>query len=241
LRRGRLFTSGSAPLPAADMRRFEALTGQQILERYGMSETLITLSNPHDGERRAGSVGQPVPGCEIRVVDDNMREVVDEPGEILVLSNGIMSGYWNMPEADSKAFAGDWFRTGDVAIRGADGYVRIVGRKSVDIIKSGGFKISAREIEDALREHPAVADVAVVGLPDPTWGERIVAAVVTAGDPSPGLEDALIGHVAGVLADFKKPREIRLISELPRNALGKVQKHRLKEQFTASTAAPDEN
>ncbi len=232
LARGRLFTAGSAALPAADLAAFEACTGHRILERYGMSETLITLSNPHDGERKPGSVGRPVPGCEVRIVDEHGAEVTDEPGEILVRSNGIMSGYWNQPQETQQAFAGDFFRTGDIAIRDVDGYVRIVGRKSVDIIKSGGFKISAREIEDVLRAHELVCDAAVVGVPDPTWGERVVAAVVPNEMPGPpGFELALIGHVAAHLAHYKKPKEVRLIPELPRNALGKVQKHRLRPLF----------
>jgi acyl-CoA synthetase (AMP-forming)/AMP-acid ligase II len=233
LGRGRLFTSGSAALPARHMERFEALTGHRILERYGMSETLITLSNPHDGERRPGSVGLPVPGCTIRIVDERGREVTGEPGEILVESNGMMAGYWNQPEATAASFAGDFFRTGDIAVREPDGYVRIVGRKSVDIIKSGGFKISAREIEDVLREHPDVVDAAVVGIPDETWGERIVAAVVTSGGlcDRPDAEQSLADHVAGALADYKKPRQVKLVDDLPRNALGKVQKHRLRALF----------
>ncbi len=229
LRRARLFTSGSAPLPADDFRAFEKRTGHAILERYGMSETLFTLSNPYSGERRPGTVGLPVPGYEVKVVDDAGQEgTPGELGEIVVRGNGMMTGYWGQPEETARSFRDGWFLTGDVARSDADGYVTIVGRKSVDIIKSGGFKISAREIEDVLRRHPRVREVAVVGAEDRVWGQRIVAAVVLV----PGAESApdavreeLDGFARAHLADFKRPREVLLLPELPRNALGKVQKH----------------
>ncbi len=233
LRRARLFTAGSAALRAADLQRFERHTGHRILERYGMSETLITLSNPHDAERRAGSVGLEVPGVRIRVVDDTGQPVVrGEVGELQVQTPAMMTGYWQRPEATAAAFDGAWFRTGDVVCQDDDGYVRIVGRMSVDIIKSGGFKISAREIEEVLASHPAVREVAVVGLPDAKWGERIVAAVV--------LRDALsdlgvlVEHARASLADFKKPRAIHAVARLPRNALGKLQKVELKRRLLES-------
>lgn len=229
LRRARLFTSGSAALPADDFRAFAAATGHAILERYGMSETLFTLSNPYDGERRPGTVGLPVPGCEVRIVDDAGAVVPDgEPGEIVVRGSGVMSRYWGRPEATAAAFREGWFVTGDVARREADGYVTIVGRKSVDIIKSGGFKISAREIEDVLRRHPMVAEVAVVGVPDRVWGQRIVAAVVLKagqGTDAADLAEDLNLFAARHLADFKLPRAVHVMAALPRNALGKVQKH----------------
>jgi acyl-CoA synthetase (AMP-forming)/AMP-acid ligase II len=229
LRRARLFTSGSAPLPADDFRAFEARTGHAILERYGMSETLFTLSNPYAGERRPGTVGLPVPGYEVRIVDDTGHDVSGgELGEIVVRGNGMMTGYWGRPEETAASFRDGWFLTGDVARRDSDGYVTIVGRKSVDIIKSGGYKISAREIEDVLRRHPRVREVAVVGAEDRVWGQRIVAAVVL----EPGADiapDAVLEDLAGFarahLADFKRPREVLLLPELPRNALGKIQKH----------------
>jgi acyl-CoA synthetase (AMP-forming)/AMP-acid ligase II len=143
-----------------------------------MTETLFTLSNPYE-DRRPGTVGLPIPGCEIRIVDEAGREAgADEPGEILVKSNGMMTRYWRRPEETAASFRDGWFVTGDIARRDRDGYVTIAGRKSVDFIKSGGFKISAREIEDVLRRHPSVKDVAVVGAPDRVWGQRIVAAVV---------------------------------------------------------------
>lgn len=228
----RLFTAGSAALPAADLQAFEAHTGHRILERYGMSETLITFSNPLEGERRPGSVGREVPGVRSRVVDDaGLPVAAGVVGELQVQTPGMMSGYWRNPDATVASFDGPWFRTGDVVERDADGYVRIVGRKSVDIIKSGGFKISAREIEEALLLHPAVAEAAVVGLPDPTWGERIEAAVVLRSAVEP---EALIEHAAASLADYKKPRAVHVVDELPRNALGKLQKVALKRQLTAS-------
>jgi malonyl-CoA/methylmalonyl-CoA synthetase len=234
LARGRLFTAGSASLPADDFQRFEELTGHRILERYGMSETLFTLSNPYE-DRRPGTVGLPVPGCEVRIVDEEGREAgPDEPGEILVTSNGMMTRYWGRPDETRDSFRDGWFATGDIARRSRDGYVTIAGRKSVDFIKSGGFKISAREIEDVLRRHPRVRDVAVVGAPDRVWGERIVAAVVLrpAAGPSPSPEallEELSSFCGRSLADYKRPREVRVVEELPRNALGKVQKHKIRD------------
>lgn len=235
LRSARLYTAGSAALSARDFERFEALTGHRILERYGMSETLITLSNPYrpgDGERKPGCVGRAVPGCRVRIVDDAGREVEDgHTGEIEVQSNGIMREYWGAPEATAAAFRDGWFRTGDVAERDADGDVRIVGRRSVDVIKSGGFKISAREIEDCIAAHPGVKEVAVIGLPDPKWGQRITAAVVAVDgaidDDGRGLLLELAGFVSQRLAEFKKPRALISMQRIPRNALGKVQKHRI--------------
>jgi acyl-CoA synthetase (AMP-forming)/AMP-acid ligase II len=235
LAQARLFTAGSAALPVADFERFEALTGHRILERYGMSETMITLSNPADGERRPGSVGQPVPGFDVRIVDDDGQGCAPGvPGEIWVRGIGLMSEYWHQPEATQAAFRDGWFMTGDVATQDPDGYVRILGRRSVDIIKSGGFKISAREIEEVLAEHPAVAEVAVVGLADPKWGQKIAAAVV----PVRGHQLAdrqmhlalfreLVRYASARLADYKKPRMLAVVAEMPRNALGKIQKAQL--------------
>jgi malonyl-CoA/methylmalonyl-CoA synthetase len=236
LRRARLFTAGSAPLPAADFVAFRERTGHEILERYGMSETLFTLSNPYEGERRPGTVGLPVPGCSVRLVDDEGRDIPDgELGEILAKANGIMNGYWGRPAETAAAFRDGWFLTGDVARRDAGGYVTIVGRKSVDVIKSGGYKISAREIEDVLRRHPRVKDAAVVGLPDRVWGQRIAAAVVLTEPAEAAAAERTCAEIAAFaaarLADFKQPRDLRAVSELPRNALGKVQKHVLAKSF----------
>jgi acyl-CoA synthetase (AMP-forming)/AMP-acid ligase II len=241
LRKARLFTSGSAPLPAADFVAFLEKTGHAILERYGMSETLFTLSNPYDGERRPGTVGLPVPGCSVRLVDDEGRDVPDgQLGEIHVKANGIMNGYWGREADTAAAFRDGWFLTGDVARRDAGGYVTILGRKSVDVIKSGGYKISAREIEDVLRRHPAVKDAAVVGLPDRVWGQRIAAAVVlTEPARADGAEMAcaeIAAFAAEHLADFKQPRDLRAVPDLPRNALGKVQKHVLVKSFRDGSA-----
>ncbi len=233
LRRARLFTAGSAPLPAADFEAFRAKTSHAILERYGMSETLFTLSNPYDGERRPGTVGLPTPGCAVRIVDDDGRDVADgELGEIVVKSDGMMSAYWGREAETAASFRDGWFRTGDVARRGAGGYVTIAGRKSVDIIKSGGYKIAAREIEDVLRRHPLVKDAAVVGVDDRLWGQRIAAALVLAEGCEPAAACAEVAAFAAAhLADYKKPREVLALPELPRNALGKVQKHLLARMF----------
>ncbi|MCM3877439.1 MAG: AMP-binding protein [Thermoanaerobaculia bacterium] len=241
LRKARLFTAGSAPLPAADFAAFRERTGHAILERYGMTETLFTLSNPYEGERRPGTVGLPVPGCLMRLVDDEGRDAREgEPGEIHVRGNGLMSAYWGREADTAAAFRDGWFLTGDVAQRDADGYVTILGRKSVDVIKSGGYKISAREIEDVLRRHPAVKDAAVVGLPDRVWGQRIAAAVVLVEpcDAEAAKEacEQIAAFAASHLADFKKPRDLRAVTELPRNTLGKVQKHLLVKSLGEGTA-----
>ena len=153
LRSARLFTSGSAALSPNIFERFKVHTGHDILERYGMSETLLTLSNPYLGERRPGTVGKPVPGCDVRVVDTAMQDVQPgDVGQIVVQGPTVMDGYWNLPDTTAEAFRDGWFLTGDVATVSADGYVSIVGRRSVDIIKSGGYKISAREIEEVLEQ-----------------------------------------------------------------------------------------
>ncbi len=233
----RLFTSGSAALPIDVFEAFRELTGHAILERYGMSETMLTLSNPYDGERRPGTVGFAVPGCEVRVVDDELNAVEPgQTGQIVVRGDSVMRAYWKQPDKTAEAFADGWFLTGDVATVDADGYVSIVGRRSVDIIKSGGYKISAREIERVLRQNPKIDQVAVVGLPDPEWGELIAAAVVASPDHGgPVDEEAWLAEFAAQveqsLAAYKKPRRLRVVDELPRNALGKVQKHRIVEEF----------
>lgn len=215
LRTARLLCSGSAPLPAADFDELFTRTGQRIVERYGMSETLITCTNPVDaslGERRAGTVGRPLPGVEVRIVDD----------ELWLKGPGVMRGYWNNDGATRDAFADGWLKTGDAVSVSNDGYLTILGRTSTDFLKVGGYKISTREVEDALRSHPQVGDVAVVGIPDREWGERVVACVVPrAGEPAPTL-DALAAHVA--LHSAKKPRALLVLDALPKNAMGKVQK-----------------
>jgi acyl-CoA synthetase (AMP-forming)/AMP-acid ligase II len=233
LKSARLFTSGSAALSPNIFERFKAHTGHEILERYGMSETLLTLSNPYLGERRPGTVGRPVPGCDVRVVDSSMEDVQPgDVGEIVVQGPTVMDGYWNLPDKTDEAFRDGWFLTGDVATVSADGYVSIVGRRSVDIIKSGGYKISAREIEEVLERHADVRAVAVVGIPDETWGERIGAAVVlTEGVDTDGLLGRLADHCDGTIADYKQVRDLIVVDAIPRNALGKVQKHKVIELF----------
>ncbi len=225
----RLFTSGSAALPADDHRAFAEHTGHQILERYGMTETMLTLSNPLDGERRPGSVGFAVAGSDVRILADGAEAAIDEPGEIYVRGASLLTEYWRDPQATAAAFSDGWFRTGDIARRDADGYIHIVGRSSVDILKSGGFKISAREIEELLCTHADIAAAAVVGLPDADLGQRVACAVTTSAPLTLAhLQDWLVGR----LSKHKWPQELVCVDELPRNALGKLQKHRVIELFT---------
>ena len=226
-RRLRLMVSGSAALPVPLLERWRAITGHTLLERYGMTEIGMALSNPLDGERRAGTVGQTLPGTLVRLVDDVGRPVTPgTPGEIEVQGPQVFREYWDRADETARAFREGWFRTGDVAVLEA-GYYRILGRQSTDIIKSAGYKISALEIEAALREHPAVADCAVVGVPDPDLGERVVAAVVWR-EPEATNPAALAVWVRERLASYKAPREILTVDELPRNAMGKVTKPDLR-------------
>jgi malonyl-CoA/methylmalonyl-CoA synthetase len=227
-RRPRLFTSGSASLPAALLERFREFTGQTILERYGMTEIGMALSNPFDGSRVPGAVGRELPGVTVDIVDDEGRPTpVGEPGELRVRTPQMFSAYHGDPAGTAASFDGDGrFRTGDTGTRDADGVVRLLGRTSIDIIKSGGYKLSALEIEAALLEHPAVAEVAVTGVPDPTWGERVTAWVVARGEPPPTLSE-LQAFTRERLAPYKLPRALELVAALPRNAMGKVQKQQL--------------
>lgn len=235
----RLYVSGSAPLSAQTFQEFARLFGQPILERYGMTETLMNLTNPYDGERRPGTVGGPFPGQEARIVDVRTRAPLGDGamGEIEVRGPNVFRGYWRRPDATAEAFDGDgWFATGDLGSRSADGYYTISGRAR-ELIISGGYNIYPREVEEVLLTHPAVAEAAVLGLPDPEFGEQVVAAVVPCGGED-GLEPAalteqLIARCRDQLAGYKKPRRIVFVEALPRNALGKVQKHVLKEQLTA--------
>jgi malonyl-CoA/methylmalonyl-CoA synthetase len=230
LQRARLLVSGSAPLPAPEFTRIERLTGQRIAERYGLTETLMNTAVRADGERRPGYVGVPLAGVEVRLVADDGTDLAvrdDETiGEVAVRGPNLFSGYLNRPEATAEAMRDGWFFTGDLATRAPDGYLRIVGRRSTDLIKTGGYKVGAGEIEVALLEHPGVREAAVTGAPDPDLGERIVAWVVAEGGEPPA-ERELIDHVAGRLAPHKRPREVRFLDELPRNAMGKVVKQRL--------------
>ena len=223
--RMRLFVCGSAPLPAHILEEFRTLFGHTILERYGMTETLMNLSNPYDGERRPGSVGMPLPGVIVKIVGPDGNPVADgEPGELWLKGPNVFAGYWKREEATKAAFVDGWFRTGDIGSRSADGYYTLSGRKS-DLIISGGFNIYPREIEEFLMEQPEVAEAAVVAETDRVRGEIPVAYIVWkggAGDPGP-----LESRCREKLASFKIPRRFESIDKLPRNALGKVQKHLL--------------
>ncbi|MEU2035559.1 acyl-CoA synthetase [Nocardia amamiensis] len=221
----RLLVSGSAPLPVPVFERLRELTGHAPIERYGMSETMITLSTRADGERRPGWVGTPVNGVRTRLVDES-GALVPRDGESIgglqVLGPMLFDGYLNRPEATAESWTDDgWFRTGDVAVIDPEGFHRIVGRESVDLIKSGGYRVGAGEVETVLLGHPAVAEAAVVGLPDDDLGQRITAFVVLR---DAATERELIDHVAEQLSVHKRPREIRVVDALPRNAMGKVQK-----------------
>ncbi|OLR91142.1 acyl-CoA synthetase [Actinokineospora bangkokensis] len=228
--RARLLVSGSAALPASDHARITRATGQAVVERYGMTETLMNTSVRADGDRRPGTVGLPLPGVELRLVDDAGDPVEgfdgETVGEVQVRGENLFLGYLNRPDATAEALRGGWFHTGDMAVREPDGYVRIVGRRATDLIKSGGYKIGAGEIENALLEHPGVAEVAVTGEPDDDLGERIVAWVVCAEGARPGVEE-LGEHVAALLSPHKRPRVVRYLDSLPRNEMGKVTKRAL--------------
>jgi malonyl-CoA/methylmalonyl-CoA synthetase len=225
--RARLLVSGSAALPAADHARISAACGLLPVERYGMSETLMNTAIRADGDRRPGTVGPPLDGVSLRLVDDagDELDVWDDEtvGEIQVRGPNLFLEYLNRPDATTAAMRSGWFATGDVATRAADGYIRIVGRRATDLIKSGGYKIGAGEIENALLEHPAIAEAAVTGEPDDDLGERIVAWVVAEGSSRPS-ERELADHVARLLTPHKRPREVRYLDALPRNAMGKVTK-----------------
>ncbi|WP_055599236.1 acyl-CoA synthetase [Streptomyces aureus] len=227
----RLLVSGSAALPVHDHERIAAATGRTVVERYGMTETLMNTSVLPGGEPRPGTVGPPLAGVDLRLVDEDgsvLEELDGETvGEVQVRGPNLFSGYLNRPDATAAAFDGDWFRTGDMAVREADGAVRLVGRKATDLIKSGGYKIGAGEIENALLDHPGVREAAVTGEPDPDLGERIVAWVVPEDGEKPPTAEELADHVAGLLAPHKRPRVVRHLDALPRNDLGKVLKKAL--------------
>ncbi|MGW3420747.1 acyl-CoA synthetase [Streptomyces phaeochromogenes] len=233
LARARLLVSGSAALPVHDHERIAEATGRRVIERYGMTETLMNTSVRADGEPRAGTVGVPLPGVELRLTEEDGTTAVEAydgetVGEIQVRGPNLFTEYLNRPEATAAAFTEDgWFRTGDMAVRDPDGYVRIVGRKATDLIKSGGYKIGAGEIENALLEHPGVREAAVTGEPDADLGERIVAWIVPADPQSPPTVDELADHVARRLAPHKRPRVVHHLDALPRNDMGKIMKRAL--------------
>jgi fatty acid CoA ligase FadD36 len=228
LRPARLLVSGSAALPVPVFDRLAELTGHRPIERYGASESLITISTRADGERRPGWVGLPVAGVQTRLLDDNGDAVPQDGetvGKLQVRGPTLFDGYLNRPEATAEAFDADgWYRTGDVAVVDSEGMYRIVGRESVDLIKSGGYRVGAGEIETSLLGHPGVQEASVVGLPDEDLGQRIVAYVVGSADLN---TDELINYVAQELSVHKRPREVRIVDALPRNAMGKVLKKQL--------------
>jgi malonyl-CoA/methylmalonyl-CoA synthetase len=230
LGRARLLVSGSAALTRVDHDRMAAVTGQRIVERYGMTETLMNCAVRADGDRRAGWVGPPLDGVDLDLMDDDGLPVPSDGetiGEIVVRGPNLFLEYLNRPDATAAALRDGWFRTGDLAVRDPGGYVRVVGRSATDIIKSGGFKIGAGEIENVLLEHPGVAEVAVTGAPDPDLGERVIAWIVPTGDGHPEPQE-MADLVAGQLAPHKRPREFHFVDRLPRNDMGKVIKRALR-------------
>jgi malonyl-CoA/methylmalonyl-CoA synthetase len=219
----RLMVSGSAALPVSTLQRWKEISGHTLLERYGMTEIGMALSNPLRGERVPGSVGAPLPSVEVQLVGENGKPVAPgTPGEIEVRGPSVFAEYWAKPEATRDAFRDGWFRTGDTAVV-ENGIYRILGRTSIDILKTGGHKVSALEIEEALREHPAIAECAVVGVPDPEWGERVAAAVVLHDGDALDLP-SLRTWAKELLAAYKLPSRLLALDALPRNAMGKVMK-----------------
>jgi len=228
--RMRLMVSGSAALPVSTLRRWKDISGHTLLERYGMTEIGMALSNPLHGERVPGSVGRPLPNVEVQLVGEDGKQVSPGTiGEIEVRGPGVFAEYWDRPEATAAAFRAGWFRTGDTAVV-ENGIYRILGRTSIDVLKTGGHKVSALEIEEVLREHPAVAECAVVGVADPEWGERVAAAVVLHNGQVLDLP-SLRTWALKLLAPYKVPTRLLLLDALPRNAMGKVVKPSVVELF----------
>lgn len=232
LRTLRLMVSGSAALPVSVMQKWESISGHILLERYGMTEIGMAISNPYKGERLPGHIGQALPGVDVILVNESYEPVLEgEQGEILVMGDNVFKEYWNKPEATEQAFTHDlWFKTGDVAINDSGSY-KIIGRSSVDIIKSGGYKISALEIEEVLRGYDGIKDCGVVGVLDQEWGELICAAII----PDDGVEEVDFKEVdqwiRTQLPVYKVPRKYIFLEDLPRNAMGKVTKNELKKLF----------
>jgi len=220
----RLFVSGSAPLPASVLEGFKKLYSHTILERYGMSETLMNISNPYYGERRAGTVGLPLPGVSAKILDRSGQPVADgATGELYLRGPNVFTGYWQRPDVTASSFLDGYFKTGDLAVRTSDGFYTLCGRAG-DLIISGGFNIYPREIEEFLQEQPEIEEAAVIGVPDPVRGEVPVAYVVT---KLPIEWEELARRCGEKLASFKTPRKFINVDQLPRNAMGKVQKHLL--------------
>jgi malonyl-CoA/methylmalonyl-CoA synthetase len=229
LQKFRLMVSGSAALPVSVMEKWHNISGHYLLERYGMTEIGMAISNPYGGERRAGHIGQALPGVEVRICNES-DEIIpfDQPGEIQVKGANVFREYWGKPEPTKKAFTKDgWFKTGDIAVM-EDGYFKILGRDSVDIIKSGGYKISALEIEENLRRFPGIKDCSVIGIPDEEWGEIVAAAVLI----TENIDlDKLNMWMRERMPAYKTPRKYKILEDLPRNAMGKVTKNELKKIF----------
>jgi len=227
----RLFVSGSAPLLFETFNEFRLRSGQTILERYGMTETGMNTSNPYDGERRGGTVGFPLPGVQVRVVDESDAPLpAGETGGVQVRGPNVLPGYWRLPEKNKEEFTADgFFRTGDVGKFDRDGYLTIVGR-SKDLVISGGYNVYPKEIELLLDEMPGVEESAVIGVPHPDFGEAVTAVIVSK-KGAQLTEEAVIAHVKGKLANFKVPKRVHFAAELPRNAMGKVQKNVLRQQY----------
>ncbi len=227
----RLMVSGSAALPVSIMEKWEKISSHRLLERYGMTEIGMAISNPYLGERKAGHIGQPLPGVSIRLVDENEKELAEnEPGEIQIKGKNVFLEYWKKKQATNDTFTKDgWFKTGDIAELN-NGYYKILGRNSVDIIKSGGYKISALEIEEVLRTHSEITDCSVVGVASEEWGEMVAAAIII---ENKNLNiNELNTWIREKLPAYKVPRQYKIIEELPKNAMGKVIKNDLKKLFT---------
>jgi malonyl-CoA/methylmalonyl-CoA synthetase len=230
-KRLRLMVSGSAALPVSTLERWREISGHTLLERYGMTEIGMALSNPLHGRRVPGSVGTPLPTVEVQLVNETGEPVAaGTPGEIEVRGPSVFKEYWGKPDATQSAFRDGWFRTGDTAVTENDVY-RILGRTNIDIIKTGGHKVSALEIEEVLREHPAIVECAVVGVPDPEWGERVAAAIVLRQPDCLDL-DTLRAWAKERLAIHKVPSRLLTLNELPRNAMGKVTKPAITALFS---------
>jgi malonyl-CoA/methylmalonyl-CoA synthetase len=225
----RLMVSGSAALPISVMQKWQQISGHYLLERYGMTEIGMAISNPYTGERRAGHIGQALQGVQVRICNEEDRPIpFDQAGEIQVKGPSVFKEYWGKPEATQKAFTNDgWFKTGDIAVMD-DGYFKILGRDSVDIIKSGGYKISALEIEEVLRKYPGINDCSVVGIPDEEWGEIVGAAIIAEDSLD---EKSISTWIRERMPAYKTPRKYCFLEELPRNAMGKVTKNELKKLF----------
>ena len=230
----RLMVSGSAALPVTTLERWHTISGHVLLERYGMTEIGMALSNPLKGQRVPGHVGMPLPNVHVRRLNEEGSPARDDqPAELEVRGPTVFQEYWNQPEATVKAFRDDWFRTGDVTVV-QNGVYRILGRNSVDIIKTGGYKVSALEIEEVLRTHPDIQECAVVGIDDPEWGQRVAACLVLTGTTEMSLK-TLRQWTKERLASYKVPSCLKTVDALPRNAMGQVQKPAIVMLFPETT------